>query len=128
MASALTPWTHRLNACAPCAMCLIAMLATMSEAHGSGPFDVLEWADGVTASRNGYAVWVSIASTHHRLQFPNYEREVGSPEHGAVLHVSCRAPGDALPDRFPPIVPYGGIYLDNHPEDAGAYTVLHPMY
>ena len=31
-----------------------------------GPFNVLEWADGVTTSRDGYAVWVSLASTAHR--------------------------------------------------------------
>lgn len=93
-----------------------------------GPFNVLEWADGVTTSRNGYAVWVSIASTEHRARLPGHAREVGPSEHHVVLHVSCRAPGGAMPERFPPSGPNGGIYLDNHPEDEGAYTVGHPMY
>ena len=89
---------------------------------------MLEWADGVTTSRSGYAVWVSLPSTHHRVQMPGYTREVTPPEHGAALHVACRARGGDLPERFPPTGPQGGIYLDNHPEDPGVYTVLHPMY
>ena len=93
-----------------------------------GPFNVLEWTDGVTTSRSGYAVWVSLRSTHHRVQIPGYTREVGPPEHGAALHVACRARGGELPERFPPTGPKGGIYLENHPEDPGVYTVLHPMH
>ena len=115
--------------------CVIVVLATTAGARGDdstprtdGPFNVLEWADGVTTSRSGYAVWVSIASTRHRVRIPGHRREVGPPEHGAALHVSCRAAGGGLPDRFPPAAARGGIYLDNHPEQPGAYTVLHPMY
>ena len=93
-----------------------------------GPFNVLEWTDGVTTSRSGYAVWVSLQSTHHRVQMPGYTREVTPPEHGAALHVACRARGGDLPGKFPPTGPQGGIYLENHPEDPGAYTVLHPMH
>ena len=130
----MIPWLNRLSTRAACALCMSVMLSTSSDAHAdasprrAGPFHVLPWADGVTTSRSGYAVWVSLASTHHRLQLPSHEREVGFPEHRAALHVSCRAPGGALPDRFPPTAPFGGIYLDNHPEDGGAYTVLHPWY
>ena len=93
-----------------------------------GPFNVLEWADGVRTSRSGYAVWISITSTRHRARIPGYEREVGPPEHGAILHAHCRATGGEMPDVFPPALAHGGIYLDNHPEDPGVYTVLHPMY
>ena len=93
-----------------------------------GPFNVLEWADGVTTSRNGYAVWISVASTRHRVQIPDHEREISTSEHGVALYVECRAPGGGLPDRFPPTTAHGGIYLDNHPEQPGAYTVLHPMH
>ena len=93
-----------------------------------GPFNVLEWAGGVVTSRNGHAVWVSIASTQHRARIPEHDREVGPPEHGASLHVECRAAGGGLPESFPPAAARGGIYLDNHPEQPDAYTVLDPMY
>ena len=114
----------------------LATLAMIAAASGEttapprtdGPFNVLEWADGVTTSRSGYAVWVSLRSTHHRVQMPGYTREVTPPEHGATLHVACRARGGDLPGRFPPTGPQGGIYLENHPEDPGVYTVLHPMH
>ena len=121
---------------AACAGCMIAVLATTAVlARGddiatptAGPFDVLEWADGVVTSRNGYAVWVSIESTRHRPRIPDHGREVGPPEHGVALHVSCRAPGGGMPESFPPTPAHGGIYLDNHPEQPGAYTVWHPMH
>ena len=112
----------------------LAMIAAVSTSGGAtpprtdGPFNVLEWADGVTTSRSGYAVWVSLRSSHHRVQIPGYTREVGPPEHGAALRVACRTRGGDLPERFPPTGPQGGIYLENHPEDPGVYTVLHPMY
>ena len=114
---------------------MIAMLATTAGVRGDdtaprtdGPFNALEWADGVTTARSGYAVWISIASTRHRVWIPDHRREVGPPEHGVALHVSCRAAGGGLPDVFSPTPAHGGIYLDNHPEQPGAYTVLHPMY
>ena len=93
-----------------------------------GPFNVLEWADGVTTSRSGYAVWVSITSTAHRAQIPDHEREVEPPEHRAALHVSCLAVGGDLANTFPPVAAQGRIYLDNHPEQRDAYQVWHPMY
>lgn len=93
-----------------------------------GPFTMLEWAGGVTTSRSGYAVWISMPSTHHEARIPGYASEVGPPQHRASLSVSCRAPGSAMPKRSPPAGAQGGVYLDNHPEDPGAYTVTHPMY
>ena len=110
---------------------LAMIAATSGEAappRTDGPFNVLEWADGVTTSRSGYAVWISMPSTHHEVEMPDYARKVGPPEHRASLGVSCRAPGGGIPERFPPTGPQGGIYLDNHPEDPGVYTVVHPMY
>ena len=85
--------------------CLLLALVLISAARAAprldGPFNVLEWADGVTTSRSGYVVWVSIASTEHRARIPGYDRAVGPPEHGAALGVSCRAAGGGLPERFP---------------------------
>ena len=114
---------------------MIAMLATSTGARGDntaprtdGPFNALEWADGVTTARNGYAVWISVASTRHRVRIPDHRREAGPPEHGVAPHVSCRAAGGGLPEVFPPAPAPGGIYLDNHPGQPGAYTVLHPMH
>ena len=88
--------------------------------------------DPAITDADGVVAWhheaFSLRSTHHRVQIPGYTREVGPPEHGAALHVACRARGGDLPERFPPTGPQGGIYLDNHPEDPGVYTVLHPMH
>ena len=112
--------------------CLLLALVLISAARAAprldGPFNVLEWADGVTTSRDGYAVWVSIASTAHRAQIPGYDRPVGPPEHGAALGVSCRAAGGGLPERFPAVPAHGELYLANHPEHPGVYQVLHPMH
>ena len=102
--------------------------ATEGVAGADGPFNVLEWSGDVVTSRNGYSVWVSVGSSEHRATIPGHEREVSLAEHTAVLHVSCRAAGGGLPERFPPKAAHGGIYLDNHPEQPGAYTVLHPMH
>ena len=115
---------------------LVALLGAIADApcgetfapRTDGPFNVLEWTDGVTTSRSGYAVWVSVTSTHHRAGLPGYDREVGPPEHRAVLRVACRAPGGALEEQFPPSAPHGSIYLANHPDDPGVYTVGNPMY
>ena len=93
-----------------------------------GPFQPLEWADGVTTSRNGYAVWVSMNSIAHVARIPGFDRPVAPPEHGVALGVSCRAPGGGMPERFPPVPASGEIYLRNHPEHSGAYLVFHPMY
>ena len=121
-----------LARCAAGTLGTVAMMVATSGGAAppptDGPFNMLEWADGVTTSRSGYAVWISMPSTHHEVEMPGYARAVGPPEHRAGLGVSCRAPGGALPERFPPTGPQGGIYLDNHPEDPGVYTVLHPMY
>ena len=112
--------------------CLLLALVLISAARAAppldGPFNVLEWADGVTTSRSGYAVWVSIASTEHRARIPGYDRAVGPPEHGAALGVSCRAAGGGLPERFPAVPAHGELYLANHPEHSGAYPVVHPMH
>ena len=110
----------------------LAMIAATSgevtPPRPDGPFNVFEWANGVRTSRSGYAVWISMPSTHHEVEVPDYARAVGPPEHRATLHVSCRAPGGGMPERFPPSAPHGGIYLDNHPEDPGVYNWIHPMY
>ena len=112
-----------------CALLALAFVsATRAAPRLDGPFNVLEWADGVTTSRDGYAVWVSIASTEHRARIPGYDRVLGPPEHGAAFSVSCRAAGGGLSDRFPPVAAYGNLYLENHPEHPGVYQVLHPMY
>ena len=112
--------------------CLLLALVLVSAARAAprldGPFNVLEWADGVTTSRSGYAVWVSLGSAGHRARIPGYDRVVGPPQHGAAFGVSCRAPGGGLPERFPAVPAHGELYLANHPEHPGVYQVLHPMY
>ena len=117
------------------AIALAAMLTAGATAgareappHAAGPFAELRWTDGVTTSRNGYAVWVAIGSAAHRIRIPGHATEVSAPEHDAALYVECRAPGGGLSETFPPAPATGGIYLDNHPEQADAYTVLEPMY
>ena len=116
-------------------LALVAGLAAAGAPHGvdsaapaAGPFDVLEWTGGVTTSRNGYAVWISIPSTRHRARIPDHAREAGPPEHRAALHVACRAAGGGMPDTFPAAPAHGGLYLDDHPEQPDAYLVFHPMY
>ena len=111
-------------------VCLLLALVSAPRAAPrlDGPFNVLEWADGVTTSRDGYAVWVSVASTAHRAQLPGYDRAVGPPEHGAAFGISCRAPGGPLAKHAPHVPAYGELYLENHPEHRGVYQVLHPMY
>ena len=106
------------------------MLTAASEgvARTDGPFNVLEWTGEVVTSRNGYGVWVSVGNHKHQARIPGHERVVTRTEHTVVLHVSCHAAGGPLPERFPPTPAHGGLYLDNHPEQPGAYTVLHPMY
>ena len=109
----------------------ITIGAALSEAWADGPFTVLEWRDGVTTSRSGYAVWVGVGSREHEALLPGHESEVTStntPSHRAALGVRCRAPGGAIPERFPPSPPTGGVTLDDHPDQPGAYTVVHPMY
>ena len=105
-----------------------AIATATAQPRTDGPFNTLEWADGVTTSRSGYTVWISLASTRHRVQIPGQRREVGSPEHAAALHISCVAKGGRLPEKFPAQEARGGIYLENHPEHPGAYTVFHPMH
>ena len=73
-----------------------------------------------------YAGWVSLLSHRHQVRIPEHEREVGPPEHVASLYLGCRATDGSRPDWFPPTPAHGGIYLDNHPEQPGAYTVLYP--
>ena len=109
----------------------ITIGAALGEARADGPFNVLEWRDGVTTSRSGYAVWVGVGSMEHEAMLPGHESAVTStntPSHRAALGVRCRAPGGAIPDRFPPSPPTGGVTLDDHPDQPGAYTVVHPMY
>ena len=105
--------------------------AALGVAWADGPFNVLEWRDGVTTSRTGYAVWVGVGSMEHEALLPGHESAVSStntPSHRAALGVRCRASGGAIPDRFPPSSPTGGVTLDDHPDQPGAYTVVHPMY
>lgn len=105
--------------------------AALGESRADGPFNVLEWRDGVTTSRSGYAVWVGVRSIEHEALLPGHESEVTStntPSHRAALGVRCRAPGGAMPERFPASPATGGITLDDHPDQPGAYTVVHPMY
>ena len=108
-------------------LALVLVSATRAAPRLDGPFNVLEWADGVTTSRDGYAVWISVGSTAHRVRLPGYDLAVALPEHGAALGVSCRPAGGAVPERFPPVPAQGGLYLENHPEHPGVYLVLHPM-
>ena len=93
-----------------------------------GPFDVLEWRDGVTTSRNGDAVWASATPIGHSAQIPGYARPAGPPGHHVAFGVSCRAAEDDLAEDFAPRPATGEIWLDNHPEHPGVYLVWHPMY
>ena len=91
-----------------------------------GPFNVLEWRDGVVTSRDGYGVWVSVASAGSRVRLPGHAGVIS--DGGAALHVSCRAPGSDVPAVGSSASAHAGIFLDDHPEQRDAYTVLHPMY
>ena len=109
----------------------MTIVAVLGEAQADGPFNVLEWRDGVTTSRNGYAVWVGVASIEHEARLPGHESEVSStnnPSHRAALGLRCRAAGGPMPNGFPPSPASGGVTLDDHPDQPGAYTVLHPMH
>ena len=90
IASALVTLT--ILACAP---------QTTLAVRTDGPFNVLEWTDEVKTSRSGYAVWVSIESTQHQALIPGYSDNATPPQHGAVLHVACRAPGGSLDKTSP---------------------------
>ena len=123
------PWVRAGLVSLACALLALALVsATRAAPRLDGPFNVLEWADGVTTSRDGYAVWVSLGSAGHRVRIPGYDRVVGPPQHGAAFGVSCRAPGGGLPDPFPPVPAHGTLYLANHPEHSGTYPVVHPMH
>ena len=120
-----------------CAVAVLAAYPGAGEGAGAGgegtprmdgPFNVLEWADGVSTSRSGYAVWVRVPSREFRAALPGHESEIGHPEHGASLFVNCRAAGGGARSRFGSTPAFGGIYLDDHPDQPGAYTVIHPMY
>ena len=43
-----------------------------------GPFNVLEWRNGVTTSRSGYAVWVWVPSSRHQARVPGHKGQIGS--------------------------------------------------
>ena len=87
---------------------------------------MLEWRDGVVTSRDGYGVWVSVGSISSRVRLPGHAVEIS--DGGAALHVSCRAPGrDVLEVGSSPSA-HARVYLDDHPEQRDAYTVLHPMH
>ena len=91
-----------------------------------GPFNVLEWRDGVVTSRDGHGVWVSVASIRARVRLPGHAGLVSDGR--AVLHASCRAPDGDVPELRSSPSAVAGIYLDDHPDQRDAYTVLHPMY
>ena len=74
-----------------------------------------------TASKYGVIV-ICEDEAHQRQVFETLK------QYGWKLRVRCRAPGGAIPDRFPPSPPTGGVTLDDHPDQPGAYTVVHPMY
>ena len=105
---------------------LLAITAAQGQ-HARGPFDVLEWKDGVTTSRDGYSLWISVPDTTHKVKLPGHARVLEGPDHRVTLHVACRAPGGPHPYASESTPPVGGIHLDNHPEQPPAYTVLHPM-
>ena len=111
------------------AWAILAGLATALAGQGThasaepGPFGALEWRDGVTTSRNGYAVWVSVKSTGHRAKLPGHASELSAHDHFSSLHAHCRAPGGGSPEKLPPTPPEGALYLDDHPEQPDAYTV-----
>ena len=124
---------HSPKRCRTRSRWLAVALATLaSTAIGTvgelGPFAALDWRDGVTTSRSGYAIWISVPSTAHRATLPPYEKPATPPTHWAGLGTNCRVPGGGLPDAFPPQEATGEIYLDNHPDFPGAYTVFHPMH
>ena len=93
-----------------------------------GPFNVLEWRNGVSTSRSGYTVWVWVASSRHQARVPGHKGQIGSPDQRAMLGVKCRAPGGALPEQYPAHTAQGEIRLDDHPDQPGTYTMIHPMY
>ena len=88
------PWVRAGLAWLACVLLALALVsATRAAPRLDGPFNVLEWADGVTTSRSGYAVWVFLGSAGHRARIPGYDCVVGPPQHGAAFGVSCRTPG-----------------------------------
>ena len=107
----------------------LGLLALAAPACALGPFNVLAWRDGVTTSRSGYAVWLGITSTTHRATIPPHRHETGSDDgHHAALAVRCRTTGGPLPTSFPATAATAELFLQNHPEHRGTYTVAHPMY
>ena len=123
-------------AAAMAATAILGSGAGESNAGEKGPFNVLEWKEGVTTSRDGYSVWVLIESRHHRAKIPGHESEVGKQEggdgsgsrHGAVLGVSCRAKGVPDPELAGPWRAHGRLWMDDHPQQRDAYTVWHPKH
>ena len=108
---------------------LLALLALAMPGAALGPFDVLAWRDGVTTSRSGYAVWVGIASTEHQAKIPPHPDNTGSNVgHRAALALRCRTAGGPLPSSFPATATTAEIFLQNHPDHPGTYTVAHPMH
>ena len=93
-----------------------------------GPFNVLEWRNGVTTSRSGYAVWVWVPSSRHQARVPGHKGQIGSRDQGASLGVKCHAPGGGLPEWFPPQAAQGDIRFEDHPDQPSTYSEFHPMY
>ena len=108
---------------------LILAVGGSAAAAPPGPFSSLEWSAGVTTDRSGYAAWITVDSTRHTARLPgHFQDPVHEPEHALGLSVSCRAGGGGLPERFPPHAPIGELFIQNHPDHPGTYTVAHPMH
>ena len=97
---------HSPKPCRTRSRWLAVALATLaSTAIGTagelGPFAALDWRDGVTTSRSGYAIWISVPSTAHRATLPPYEK----PRHTTHTLGGARrelpGPGRRPPRRLP---------------------------
>ena len=110
----------------------VVLAAAPSGASAAGPFNVLEWAEGVTTSRDGYSVWITVPSTAHEAVLPPHVEPVGPPGHTMSLGLRCRAPGSPTVQAYGRTygAPYAQaeIFLENHPDWPGAYTVFHPLH
>ena len=110
------------------ALLLAAAMARGSHARTAGPFIDFEWTEHVTTSRDGYTIWARLPSERYRATLPPHVEPVGPGARPAVLQAHCRAPG-AKGDQAPKGTPtHALLYLDDHPLQRDAYTVLHPMY
>ena len=117
---------------AAAAAVVLVLGAAPSGASAPGPFSALAWRDGVTTSRDGYSVWITVPSTAHEAVLPPHVEPVGAPGHTMSLGIRCRAPASPAVRAYGRTygAPYAQaeIFVENHPDWPGAYTVFHPLY